>query len=90
MRAKQRNISSLRDLKEKKLEVRDLIDQKEAEIRMEYRDLKDRLSFRNIVGSVSRDIAASNQLIGKAFIVGKFLIERHKKRKLLKQVTGKR
>ncbi len=78
----------MRDLLIRKQILQDQIERKEQDIDQDYRGLIDTLSFRNLLGSVSRDVAASNLVIGKAFAIGKLLIERRKKRRQLSKTTG--
>ncbi len=78
----------MRDLQIRKQILQDQISQKEQEINQDYKGLIDTLSFKNLLGSVSRDVAASNLVIGKAFTIGKLLIDRRKKRRQLKKTTG--
>jgi len=78
----------MKDLQIRKQMLKEQIEEKEEEIRDDYKGLVDTLSFRNILGNVSRDIATSNYALAKAFTIGKLLIERRKKRKQLKKATG--
>ena len=82
------SVRSMRDLLIRKQILQNQIEQKEQDINQDYRGLIDTLSFRNLLGSVSRDVAASNLVIGKAFAIGKLLIDRRKKRRQLKKTTG--
>jgi len=78
----------MRDLLIRKQILQNQIEQKEQDINQDYRGLIDTLSFRNLFESISRDVVSSNLVIGKAFAIGKFLIDRRKKRRQLKKTTG--
>ncbi len=84
----QHPVRSLKDLLIRKQILQDQIDEIEQEINQDYRGLIDTLSFRNVLSSVSRDVASSNLVIAKAFTIGKLLIDRRKKRRQLKKTTG--
>ena len=87
-RSKMKNspITSIKDLKHRQELVRTQIDNLENRISQEYHHIIDTLTFKNFFQSVSRDLASSNMAIGKAFAIGKFLIERRKKRKTQHQL----
>jgi len=80
----------MKDLLIRKQILKEQIEEKEQEIEDDYKILIDTLSFRNIMGNVSKEIATSNYALTKAFTIGKLLIERRKKRRQLKKVTGKK
>jgi len=83
-------INSMQDLQRRKQALELQINEKEQEINTEYHTLIDTLTFKNVLGSVSQELASANLVAGKAYSIGKFLLERRKKRRQLKKATVKK
>lgn len=79
-------ITSIKDLRYRQELLRNKIENLETRIDSEYHDILDTLTLKNFFQSLSKDLATSNYAIGKAFTIGKFLIDRRKKRKQQRQL----
>ena len=74
-------IRSLKDLQLEKTKVRNEILKKEGDIRTDYRNTLDLLTFRNIVTNLVDSITDQSAIISKVFSFGKAMFARRKKKK---------
>jgi hypothetical protein len=76
-----RKIRSLHDLHSERLRLKEELLRTEESISNGYHHIREALSFRNILKTVTDDIALASTAFSKAFSMGKFLIGKIKKKK---------
>ena len=81
------NIKSLEDLKLEKARLELDILKKENQIHSDYRQIFDRLTFRNVFRSIKDDIALTTNITSKVISVGKRLFGKKKRKN--KVIKGK-
>ena len=74
-------ISSLEDLRLEKARLEMDVLKKENQIQSDYRQILDRLTFRNLIRNIKDDVALTSNVTSKVFSVGKKLFGRKKKKK---------
>jgi hypothetical protein len=74
-------ISSLEDLRQEKARLQMDILKKENQIQSDYRQILDRLTFRNLIRNIKDDVALTTNITSKVISVGKKLFARKKKKK---------
>ncbi len=81
------NIRSLEDLKLEKARLETDILKKENQIQSDYRQILNRLTFRNVYRNIKEDIALTTNITSKVISAGKRLFGKKKKKK--KDLKGK-
>lgn len=81
------NIKSLEDLKLEKARLEMDILKKENQIQSDYRQILDRLTFRNVFLAIKEDVALTTNIASKVISAGKRLFGKKKKKK--KGIKGK-
>jgi hypothetical protein len=74
-------IRSLQDLKLEKARMENDILKKENQIQSEYKQMVERLTFRNLIRNIKDDITLTTNISSKVISVGKKLFSRKKKKK---------
>jgi hypothetical protein len=74
-------IRSLEDLRLEKTKVRNEILKKEGDIRSDYKNILDLLTFRNIVSNLADSITVQSAVVSQVLSFGKALFARKKKKK---------
>jgi len=80
-RLSSKRIRSLHDLELEKAKLEVEILKSEETIRSSYRHLIHRLTFRNLAGTLTDEIAARTSVLSKVISVGKSFLEKRKKKK---------
>jgi len=80
-----RKIRSLDELRSERHRLRGELQKTEDSIHSGYRHIIEMLSFRNIMKTVTEDIATTSTITSKAFSIGKKLFEKVKKKKKQKK-----
>ena len=76
-----RKIRSLKDLHSEKLRLQEELLRSEEGIVSNYHHIREALSFRNILRTVTDDIAVASTAFSKAFSFGKTILGKVKKKK---------
>jgi hypothetical protein len=76
-----RKIRSLKDLHSEKLRLKEELLRSEEGIVSNYHQIREALSFRNILKTVTDDVAVASTAFSKAFSFGKTLLRKVKKKK---------
>ncbi|MBE0647592.1 MAG: hypothetical protein IH596_07405 [Bacteroidales bacterium] len=79
--SKQGPLTSLKELRAEKFRLQREIMQTEGEIKENYRHLVEALTFKNIIGTIVEEIAATNLLVSQAYSMVRPLFNRKKKKK---------
>jgi len=74
-------IRSLEDLKLEKTRLEMDILKQENQIKSDYRQIIDRLTFRNVIRNIQEDIALTSNITSKVITVGKKIFGKKKKKK---------
>ena len=74
-------IRSLEDLRLEKTKVRNEILKKEGDIRSDYKNILDLLTFRNIVSNLADSITVQSAVVSQVLSFGKALFARKKKKR---------
>ena len=74
-------IRSLEDLRLGKTKVRNEILKKEGDIRSDYKNILDLLTFRNIVSNLADSITVQSAVVSQVLSFGKALFARKKKKR---------
>jgi hypothetical protein len=87
---KAEKIHSMEDLRIEKLRLRLEIMKTEENIHSGYRDILQALTLKNLATTMINDVSASSSLLGKAFVFGKAVMAKRKKKKQdkLKEITA--
>ena len=80
-------IRSLDDLRSEKQRLKNELEKTQESIHAGYHHILELFSFRNILKTVTDDIAASATVASKTFAVGKKIFEKVKKKKKKKKGT---
>lgn len=81
-------IRSLEDLKLEKARLEMDILKKENQIQSDYRQILDKLTFRNVIRNIKEDVALTTNVTSKVISVGKKLFGRKKKKKKSHEVKN--
>ncbi len=76
-----RKLSTLHELELEKVRLKFEALKKEDQIKDNYRNIVDALSFRNLLQHLSNEISTTTSAVSTAFSVGKNLLEKFKKKK---------
>jgi hypothetical protein len=74
-------IKSLDDLQLEKSKVKLEIMKKSENIRADYRNILNALTFKNIAANIAEDITLQSAVLSKAFSFGKSLFQRKRKKR---------
>ena len=74
-------INTLKELREEKFRLQRELADTEDDIKENYRDLIDALTFRNIINSIAEEIVSTNLVVSQAYSIIKPLFKRKKKNK---------
>ena len=78
-------IKSLEDLKLEKARLKMDILKQENQIQSDYRQILDRLTFRNVIRNIQEDIALTSNITSKVITVGKKIFGKKKKKKKIRE-----
>jgi len=85
LKSRMASIRTLKELRDEKSRLRSELIDTEDDIRENYRDLIDALTFRNIINTIAEEIISTNLVVSQVYSMIKPLFKRKKKNKRVEE-----